>query len=173
MTNMTSAGVVLVKDERARSLQRPGQNPRLKLCHLPPVANGDGVLADQIHARDVTIEVDAYARPVQARRDLLDMARFAGAVASLHHHAPVVHEAGKQCQRRIAVEDVIRIERRNVFVNRRVGRHLQVGFDPEQVACGDSGVGQAERLGAGLGTVGDGGHAEQSLSQTAWRFLPP
>ena len=39
-----------------------------------PVAQHDGVLADQVEAADVAVEVDAHARPVEARRDLLDVA---------------------------------------------------------------------------------------------------
>ena len=76
--------------------------------------------------RDVAVEIDAHARPVEPRRHLLDVARLAGAVAPLHHHAPVVHEAGEQRQRRVAIEDVVRIERRHVLVGVGEGRHLQV-----------------------------------------------
>jgi hypothetical protein len=62
---------------------------------------------------------------------LLDVARLAGAVAALHHHAPVVHEPGQQRQRGIAIEDVIGIARRHVLVHGRERRHLQVRVDPE------------------------------------------
>ena len=139
-----AAGVVLVEHQRARPLQRPRQHARLELGDLLAVADDDRVLADQIHAADVAIEVDAHARPVEPRRDLLDVARLAGAVAALHHHAPVVHEAGEQRQRRVAVEDVVGIERRDVLVGGRERRHLQVGVDLEQVAGRDGDVGLAE-----------------------------
>ena len=72
----------------------------------------------------------------QLSRDghLLDVARLAGAVPALHHHAAVVHEAGEQRQRRVAIEDVVGVERRHVLVGAREGRHLQVGVDLEQLA---------------------------------------
>ena len=106
------AGVVLVEHERARALQRPRQHSRLELGDLLPVAHDDRVLADQVHAAHMAIEVDADAGPVEPGGHLLDVARLAGAVAALHHHAPVVHEAREQRQRGVPVEDVVRVERR-------------------------------------------------------------
>src|SRR5215203_2093517 len=88
-----TSGVVLVEHQRTRTLQCPGQHAGLELRDLPAVADDDGVLADQIHAADVSIEIDAHARPVEPRGDLLDMTGLAGSMTALHHHAPVVHEA--------------------------------------------------------------------------------
>ena len=116
--------------------------PGLKLGDLLAVADDDGVLADEVHARDVAVEVHADARPVEPRGHLLDVARLAGAVAALHHHAPVVHEAGEQRQRRVAIEDVVGIERRHVLVGARERRHLQIGVDLEQRAGGERHVGE-------------------------------
>ena len=90
--------------------------PGLELGDLLAVAQDDGVLADQVHAADVAIEVDAHARPVEARGDLLDVTRLAGAMPPLHHHAPVVHEPREQRQRGVAVEDVVGVERRHVLL---------------------------------------------------------
>ena len=66
--------------------------------------------------------------------DLLDMTGLAGAVAALHHHAPVVHEAGEQGECRIAVEHIVRIARWHVLVCDGERRHLQVRVDLEQLA---------------------------------------
>ena len=118
MTNITSArpASVLVEDERARALKRPGQNPGLELSDLFAVTDDNGVFADQVHAADVSIEVDADARPIEARGDLLDVTRLAGPMPALDHHASVVHEPREQRQRGVTVEDVVRVERRNVLL---------------------------------------------------------
>ena len=129
-----ASGVVLVEDERAGPLQRPRQHAGLKLGDLFAVADDDGVLADQIHPADVAVEIHAHARPVEPRGDLFDVARLAGAVAALHHHAAVVHEPGEQRQRGVAIEHVVGVERRHVLVRPRKGRHLEVAVDLEQLA---------------------------------------
>ena len=140
------SGVVLVEHERAGPLQRPGEHAGLKLGDLLVVADDDGVLADQVHAADVAVEVHAHARPVQARCHLLDVTRLAGAVAALDHHAPVVHEAGEQRERRVAVEHVVGVERRHVLVGARERRHLEVGVDLEQFARGKRDVGKLKGM---------------------------
>src|SRR5699024_8292132 len=91
--HVRTPGGVLVEHQRARTLQRPGEDAGLKLGDLPPLAYDDGVLADQIHAAHVSVEIDTDAWPVEPRRHLLDVTGLAGAVTALHHHAPVVHEA--------------------------------------------------------------------------------
>ena len=74
------AGVVFVETQRDIVLQRPGQDAVAEFGDLLAVLEDDGVLADEIDARDVAVEIDAHAGPVKARGDLLDMGRFAGAV---------------------------------------------------------------------------------------------
>ena len=78
--HVRTAGVVLVEHQRDVVLQRPGQHAVAELGDLLAVLEDDGVLADEVDARDVAVEVDAHAGPVEARRDLLDMGRLAGAV---------------------------------------------------------------------------------------------
>src|SRR3546814_16895200 len=63
-----------------------------------------GVLADQVDADDVAVQVDADARPVEAGGDLLDVGRLAGAVIALDHDAAVMREAGEDRERGVAVE---------------------------------------------------------------------
>jgi hypothetical protein len=53
-------------------------------------------------------------RPVEARGDLLDVGRLAGAVIALDHHAAVVRKAREDRERRVAVEAVGRIEIRHL-----------------------------------------------------------
>jgi len=85
-----TAGVVLVEYQSRRPLQRPGQHAFAKLRHLRALAQDDRVLADQIDAADVTVQIDPDARPVEPRRDLLDVGRLAGSVIALNQHPPVM-----------------------------------------------------------------------------------
>ena len=125
------AGIVLVEHQRHRVLQRPGQHALAILGDLLAVAQHDRVLADQVDARDVAVEVDPDARPVETGGDLLDVRRFAGAVIALDHHAAVVGEARKDRERGAAIEPVGLVDLRHVLGRLRERRHLQVGVDPE------------------------------------------
>src|SRR3546814_19803441 len=84
--------------------------PLAKLRHLLAGAQHDRVLADQIDAADVAVEVDPDARPVQPRGDLLDMRRLAGAVIALHHHAAIVCKARENRHGRVGIEDIARVQ---------------------------------------------------------------
>ena len=148
--HVRAAGVVLVEAERDVVLQRPGQDAVLELGDLLALLQHDRVLADEVDARDVAVEVDAHAGPVEPRRDLLDMGRLAGAVIAGDHDAAVAGEAGEDRHRRVAVEDVVRIEVRHVLLGLRIGRDLQIGVDAEHLADGNLHVRQGGRgLGCG------------------------
>jgi hypothetical protein len=101
----------------------------------------------------VAVEVDADARPVEARRDLLDMRRFPRAVIALHHHALVVREAGEDGERGFFVEAVNIVDLGHVILFRGEGGHLQVGVDAERLAHGDHDIGDAF-----VGNGGGNGH---------------
>ena len=137
MTNITSGRPASYssKHERDIVLQRPRQNAVAEFGDLLAVVQDDGVLADQIDARDMAVEIDAHARPVEARRDLLDMGRFAGAVIAGDHDAAVVGEAGEDGEGGFAIEQIVRVGVRNVLVGRRIGRDLEVGVDAEQLGA--------------------------------------
>jgi hypothetical protein len=137
-----AAGVVFIEHQRARTLQRPRQHARLELGDLLAVADDDRVLADQIHAADVPIEVDAHARPVETRCHLLDVTRLPRAMPALHHHPAVVQKPGEQRQRGIAIEDVVGIASRHMFFGGRERRHLQIAVYLEYLARGDLDVGK-------------------------------
>ena len=111
-----AAGVVLVEAQRGVGLQRVGQDALAELGHLLAVLQHDGVLADQVDAADVAVEVDADAGPVQPRRHLLDVGRLAGAVVALDHDAAVVLEPGQDRQRHVAIEDVVVVHVGHVVV---------------------------------------------------------
>src|SRR6185503_2468628 len=98
--------------------------------HLHAVLQHDRVLADQVDTADVAVEVDAHAGPVEAGGDLLDVGRLAGAVVAGNEDAAVAGEAGQDGQRRLAVEQVVRVGIRNVLVRLRIGRNLHVAVDP-------------------------------------------
>ena len=136
-----TAGVIFVEHERDGVLQRPGQKTFAELRDLLAVAQHDRVLADQIDAADMAVEIDADAGPVEARGDLLDMRRFAGAVIALDHHAAVERKAGENGERRFAVEAIGRIALRNIFVRFRERRHLHRRVDAEERARIDLRVG--------------------------------
>ena len=130
------AGVVFVEHQRDVVLQRPGQDAVAELGDLLAVLEHDRVLADEIDAADMAVEVDADQRPVEARRHLLDMGRFAGAVIALHHDAAVEGKAGQDRQRGVAVEQVVGVDRRHVAVGLGIALDLHVGVDAEQLAGG-------------------------------------
>ena len=93
-------------------------------------------LPTKIDTRDVAVEIDAHAGPVEARRDLLDMGRFAGAVIAGDHDAAVIGEARQDREGGLLVEQVIRIEVRNIAVTLAVGRHFEIAVDAEGLAHG-------------------------------------
>ena len=129
------ARVVLVEHERARVLQRPGQDALAELRHLLAILQDNGVLADEVDAADVAIEIDPDAGPVEPRRHLLDVGALAGAVIALDHAAPVEGEAGEDRQRRLAVEAVGAVDLGHVLGPRGEGGHLHVDVDAEHGAC--------------------------------------
>ncbi len=82
----------------------------------------------------MAVQVDADARPVQPRGDLLDVGRFAGAVVALHQHPPVVREAGEDGERRIAVEAIGLVDLRDVLLGLTERRRLEIAVDAEGLA---------------------------------------
>jgi hypothetical protein len=114
-------------------LESPRQDAFLELRDLLAVPEDDRVLADQIDAADVAVEVNAHARPIQPGGHLLDVRGFAGAVIALDHHPPVVLEAGQDRERNLLVEQVVRVEIRHVLVCFRVSWNLEIGLDPEHL----------------------------------------
>jgi hypothetical protein len=149
-----AAGVVFVEHQRRRVLQRPRQDAFAEFGDLLAILQHDRVLADQVDTRDVTVEVDAQAGPVEARRDLLDMRRLAGAVIALDHDASVEGEARKDRHGRVMVEQVGVIDRRHVLGARAEGRHLHVGVDSEQLAGGNLDIRHTRNVLPGRGRRG-------------------
>ena len=136
------AGVVLVEHQGRRALQRPGQDALLVLGDLHAVAQHDRILADEVDAADVAVEIDAHARPVEARGDLLDMGRLAGAVIALDEDAAVVGEAGEDRERRVAVEAIGLVQRRDMLGRLAEGRNLEIALDPEGLSHRNRDVGK-------------------------------
>ena len=114
-----AAGVVFVEAERDVVLQRPRQNAVAEFGDLHAFADHDGVLADQIDAADVAVEIDAHAGPIEPRRHLLDMRRFAGAVIAGDDDAAIPGEAGENGERSRLVETIIGIDFGHVLVPAR------------------------------------------------------
>ena len=119
-----AAGVVFVEAERNVVLQRPGQHAVAELGDLLAVLEHDRVLADEVDAGDVAVEIDAHQRPVEPRGDLLDVGRLAGAVVAGDHHAAVEGEAGEDRERGVAVEQIVGVDVRHVLVGRTNRRAL-------------------------------------------------
>ena len=91
--HVRAAGVVFVEAQRDIVLQRPGQDAVAEFGDLLAVLEDDRVLADEIDAADMAVEIDAHAGPVEPRGDLLDMGRLAGAVIAGDHDAAVVRRS--------------------------------------------------------------------------------
>src|SRR3546814_19262223 len=85
---------------------------------LLAVAQHDGVLADQVDAADMAVEIDAHARPVEAGGDLPDMGRLAGPMVTLNHDAAVVGKSGHDGEEGLAGEGGGRIEIRQLIGER-------------------------------------------------------
>src|SRR5919106_118979 len=160
------AGVVLVEHEGHRVLQRPGQHALAILGHLFAVAQDDGVLADQVDARNVAVQVDPHARPVEVGRDLLDVGRLAGPVVALDHHPSVVGKAREDRERGPAIEPVRLVDLRHVLGGLGERRHLQVGIDPETLPDRDGDVRRVRQIlqADQPRRLGDGGVALQRSS---------
>ncbi len=145
------AGVVLVEAQRRVALQAIGQHAFPELSDLFAVLQDDRVLADQIDAADMTVEIDADARPVKPGCHLLDVRRLAGAVVALDHHAAVVLEARQDRQCHFPVEHVVAVDIGHVVCRLGIGRHVEVGIDAEELAHGHLHVRHAGNPGLGLG----------------------
>ena len=139
--DVRAAGVVFVEDERDIVLVGPGQDAVAEFGDLLALADDDGVLADEVDTGDVAVEVDAHTGPVEPCCDLLDVGRLAGAVIAGHHDAAVVGEAGQDRHRGGAVENIVRIDIRDIGVGLAVGGHFHVDIDSEHLAHVDAGVG--------------------------------
>ena len=144
ITNMTSGRPASYSSKHQRDivLIGPGQDAVAEFGDLLAVADDDRVLADQVDTADVAVEIDAHARPVEPRRDLLDMGRLAGAVIAGDDHAAVRGEAGQDGERGRTVEPVIRIDVGHMLVGLGIGRHFHVAVEAEQLPDGNLDVRQ-------------------------------
>ena len=133
-------GIVFVKAQRHRVLQGPGQEALAKLGDLLVVAEHDRILADKIDAADVAVEIDADAWPIEPRRDLLDMRRFAGSVIALDHHSPVEGKPSEDRQCRIMVEAIGFVEVGDMLARLAECRDLQIAVDAEGLTHRDRDV---------------------------------
>ncbi len=129
-----AAGVIFVETECDIVLQCPRQDAVTEFRDLLTVLEDDRILADEVDTADMAIEVDAHARPVQARSHLLDMGRFARAVIARDHHTPVVGKACKNGESRVLVEHVVRVGIRHMRVRFRKSGHLQVDINAKNLA---------------------------------------
>ena len=153
--HIRAARVIFVEHQGAGMLQRPGEDALAEFGDLLAILQHDGVLADQVDTADVAVQVHPDAGPVQARRHLLDMGGFAGAVIALDHHAAIMGEAGADRQRRLTVELIGGVELRHVFGAEREGGHHHVHVDAEDIARIHRGVGHIDHAGgADVGQCG-------------------
>ena len=105
-----AACVIFVEDQRHIVLVGPGQDALAELGHLLAVLEHDRILADEVDAADMAVEVDADAGPVEARRNLLDVRGLAGAMIAGHHDAAVVGKAGQDGERGLAIEEIVLVD---------------------------------------------------------------
>ncbi|MNI03431.1 hypothetical protein D3C73_563340 [compost metagenome] len=165
--------VVFVEHQGDRALQRPGQNAFAELGDLLAVLDHDGVLADQVDAADVAVQVDADQGPVEAGGDLLDVGRLAGAVIALDHDAAVVGEARADGDRGLGIETIAVVDLRHMAVARVEGRNDHVGIDAERLSQRDLAVRFQgdERVGGGVERRGHG--QSDYRSRTGWSRPSP
>ena len=93
----------------------------------------------------MAVEIDPHTGPIQARGDLFDMRRFAGAVQALHHHAPVAREACQDRKRDFLVEAVCGIDVGYMVVSLAERRHHQIRVDAELLAHRNHAIGRLLR----------------------------
>jgi len=107
----------------------------------------------------MAVEIDPQAGPVEARRDLLDMGRFAGAVIALDHHPAVEREPGEDGERGFLVELIGIIDIGHVLGADREGRHLHRRLEAEEFRRPHRHVRHVDRRGrrsaAGIGERGN------------------
>ncbi len=169
-----AARVVFVEHQGDRALQRPRQDAFAEFGDLLAVLQDDGVLADQVDPADVGVQVHAHHRPLQARGDLLDVGRLAGAVIALDHHAAVVGEARADGERRLRIEPIGLVDFGHVAVARLEGGHDHVGIDAERFFQRDLAVRfqRDERIGGGVERRGHGHHLAPSRARLNTREGP-
>ena len=63
----------------------------------------------------MTVQIDPDHRPIQARRDLLNMCRLPRAVIALDHDPAIMFEPGQKRDRRLRVKSLGFIDGRNIF----------------------------------------------------------
>ena len=157
--HIRAAGVVFVKAQPDRVLQRPRQQTLAELGHLLVVAQHDRVLADEIDAADMAVEIDADQRPVEPGGDLLDMGRFAGAVIALDHDPAVEGETGEDRQCRIVIKAIGVVVIGDVFACLAERRDLQIAIDAKGLADRNRNVRLIQREPAGGCRWLCGGHS--------------
>ena len=129
-----TARIIFIEAQSDVVLQRPGQHAVAEFGDLLAVLQHDRVLADEIDAGNVAVEIDSHQRPVEARGDLLDMRRFARAVIARHHHAAVEGEARENGEGSVLVEEVVGVEIRHVLIRHGIGGRLHIRVDAEHLA---------------------------------------
>ena len=126
------------KHQRAGLLQCPGQNTFAEFRHLLAVFEDDCILADQIDTADMTVQIDAHARPVQAGGDLLDVGRFTCAVIPLDQDAAVVRKPSEDRHRRVMIKQVGIVDIRDIVRPFGESRDLDVRIQSESLPYGNS-----------------------------------
>ena len=142
-----TSGVVFVEDDGDIVLHGPGQDAVPELGDLLAILEDDRILADEVDAADVAVEIDAHQRPVEPGGDLLNMGRLAGAVVALNHHPAVEAEAGEDRHGGVAVEQVVGVDRGRVGAGFRISLDHEIGVDPKQGAGGKFLVRQVAKFG--------------------------
>ena len=145
--DIRTARVIFVEYERHIVLVGPGQNAVAEFRDLLALLEHDSVLADEIDARHMAVEVNAHTRPVQPRRDLLDMRGFAGAVIAGDDNPPVEGKAGQNGKGGFLVEEIIAVKIGHMGAACRIGRALHIRIDVENLADGNLDVRHCGRLG--------------------------
>ncbi len=133
-----AASIIFVKHNRNRVAQRPRQDAFVEFRDLLAVFQLDRVFTNQVNPGDVAVQVHPHRRPVQPRRNLLDVGRFACAVITLDHYPAIVREPSQNRHRGVRIELVGGIDRRHPLgpFGKAFGGH--VGVNSEHIADRDT-----------------------------------
>ena len=152
-------------------LQCPGQKAFAEFGNLLVFPQHDRILADEIDAADVAVEIDTDQGPIKPGRDLLDMGGFAGTVVAADHHPPIEGEAGEDCERRVVIKPGGVVEIRDMLARLAEGGNLEVTVDPKGLTDGDRNIGLIQGEPGGRCRWLHGWHYSLSILIVGWGNL--
>src|SRR5262249_13804098 len=104
------------------------------------------VLADQIDAADVAVEIYAHAGPIEFGRHLLDLRGFAGTMLAGAYYAAVLSQARTNVECGWAIVTIVSVNIRHVCIALRMSPSSEMPVYSEDVPNRRFHLGQAGNL---------------------------